>query len=366
MLLRTIHIGAFRGLQNALLRDLGRVNLFVGKTNSGKTSVLEAVYILSRPLDPVTWLHTANRREPSPLAALTSSSVDRLKYLFPSTALEEFGPVSLCAEGSCEVRTVSAVARELRGLRPTIRSVVEEEDGEPTEVAAEVERAGVEIQVQATAQHQQPSLFDEPLARTFEVWEREPVFGRKKSSVLSFPARVVTPYDHWLRSPSPQAFSEATLEGYSGEILDLIQKFEPSIVDLRLLATQREPSLYLRDAKNGLLPLSSFGDGLRRIIAIALALPRAKNGILLIDEIETGLHVHLLGKVYSWLVQACHSQNVQLFATTHSLEALDALLEADTTADEDTVAFNLDDSQVRRFGENQLRRLRTERGLDVR
>lgn len=138
-----------------------------------------------------------------------------------------------------------------------------------------------------------------------------------------------------------------------------------------MLATQREPMLYLEDTRAGFLPISAFGDGIRRVLTLALALPRASGGLLLIDEIETGLHVSMLSTVYEWIVRACIEYNVQLFATTHSLEALDALLNADTTDKEDTIGFHLDrrnltKTAVRRFGEKQLRRLRTERGLDIR
>jgi AAA15 family ATPase/GTPase len=128
--------------------------------------------------------------------------------------------------------------------------------------------------------------------------------------------------------------------------------------------------VYLRDRYAGFLPLSSFGDGIRRVLSLALAVPRAKRGILLVDEIETGLHVSMLSTVYGWLWRACFQHDVQLFATTHSLEALDAMLDADTTDDEDTVAFQFlgdsDHPSVRRFGEHQLKRLRRERGLDIR
>ena len=58
---------------------------------------------------------------------------------------------------------------------------------------------------------------------------------------------------------------------------------------------------------------------------------KAKDGVLLIDEIETAIHFSALGKVYKWLVESCERLNVQLIATTHSLEALDAILTAHNT-----------------------------------
>ncbi|HMA06921.1 MAG TPA: AAA family ATPase, partial [Ramlibacter sp.] len=129
--------------------------------------------------------------------------------------------------------------------------------------------------------------------------------------------------------------------------------------------------MYLRDRNAGLLPLEAFGDGIRRILLIASAITAARNGMLLIDELETAIHISALGNAFRWMVNACEANNVQLFATTHSLEAIDSLLAADETpAREDIVGYRLEATgqtiTVRRYGEDLLRRLRMERGVEVR
>ena len=128
--------------------------------------------------------------------------------------------------------------------------------------------------------------------------------------------------------------------------------------------------LYLRDRSAGLLPVDAFGDGMRRILQMALGVTRARGGVLLIDEIETAIHVSALGHVFRWLVDACASNDVQLFATTHSLEAIDAILAADTTPEEDIVGYRLEAVDARviahRYSEDLLKRLRIERGAEVR
>lgn len=334
----TLAVGAFRGLRDLALEGLGRVNLLVGGSGSGKTSVLEAISLLSNPVDPLVWLHTANRREPSPLAAMTSSKVDRIRYLFPiAQAAEEaaVGKIRITVTGSSAVHSVDASLGELRGVRAQ-KTLLETEDGDANEVVAEVERLGLEIAVHTTTS--QGLLFAEP--HVFQIWEGESVY-RTSQALPRLPVRTVTPYDHWLRQPATKGFSDAILSGNERRTLDLIKRIEPNIVDVRVLVTQREPMLYLKDARAGFLPVSSFGDGIRRILALALALPRAANGVLLIDEIETGLHVSLVERVYSWIVAACHELDVQLFTTTHSQEAVDALMRAAATEGENIVCRQL-------------------------
>jgi AAA15 family ATPase/GTPase len=152
---------------------------------------------------------------------------------------------------------------------------------------------------------------------------------------------------------------------------------EPRITGLEVLAApgvsqqRADAVMYVRDRSAGLLPLEAFGDGIRRILLIASAITSARNGMLLIDELETAIHISALGNVFRWMVHACEANNLQLFATTHSLEAIDALLAADETpAREDIVGYRLEAAgqtvTVRRYGEDLLRRLRIERGVEVR
>jgi hypothetical protein len=129
-------------------------------------------------------------------------------------------------------------------------------------------------------------------------------------------------------------------------------------------------AIYLRHERSGRTPLSAFGDGVRRMLLMALTAVSARGGDLLIDEIETAIHVSVLGRVFTWLVGACRTYDVQLFATTHSLEALDAILAAEKDHLDAIVGYRFPSPEhaasPRRYEGDQLSRLRFERGLDVR
>ena len=357
----SLHVSSLRGLRDIKLEAMGRVNVLVGGTNSGKTTVLEAISLTGDPLNPLTWSRAANRREPSPFAALETSTVDRLRVLFPSRG-EEPAPIEISLTGTSPWEHIVGSVRVLRELRmaPSWRR---EPEGAPTEE----ERDGLEVTVTVKERRLTLPGLPDP-STTFNVWEGEPLRARREQSKV--PMRIVTPYDHWLRSVASLGLSEATLADEETKVMALLRELEPRITDVRLVQTQREPSVVLRDVDAGWLPVSAFGDGIRRALTMALAVPRAAGGMLLIDEIETGLHVSMLRRVYRWLWEACCSFDVQLFATTHSLEALSAMLDADTSPEEDTVCFRLERQGeatiAQRFGEEQLRRLVHERGLDVR
>jgi hypothetical protein len=76
------------------------------------------------------------------------------------------------------------------------------------------------------------------------------------------------------------------------------------------------------------LPLRSLGEGMNRMFGIALALVNAKGGMLLLDEIDSGLHYSIQPDLWRMLFEIAHRLNVQVFATTHSWDCVAAFQQA--------------------------------------
>ena len=70
------------------------------------------------------------------------------------------------------------------------------------------------------------------------------------------------------------------------------------------------------------VPLKSLGDGAVRLFSVALALANSKDGFLLIDEVENGIHYSLQFDFWKMVMKAAHENNVQVFATTHSWDCV--------------------------------------------
>ena len=110
---------------------------------------------------------------------------------------------------------------------------------------------------------------------------------------------------------------------------------------------------------------------MRRSTALALVLTRASQGVLLIDEVEAGIHHSVLRPVLSRLLQAAATSQVQILATTHSLEAIDAIIGSmeDRGTPDDLSAFWVQRQEgkheARRYDFAKLCTLR-EGGLDIR
>lgn len=82
----------------------------------------------------------------------------------------------------------------------------------------------------------------------------------------------------------------------------------------------------LRDSKQP-VSLNSMGDGINQILRTILALVRCENGYLLIDEFATGLHWSVQMAFWKMIFQLSQKLNIQIFATTHSLDTLTAFQE---------------------------------------
>lgn len=169
-----------------------------------------------------------------------------------------------------------------------------------------------------------------------------------------------------------QANLSDSLLSNKAEILKLISSFDENIVDIMYVAGKysNKAILKLKHKTNGWLNLSSYGDGIKKIVLVISTIVSANNcGILLIDEIETSLHYSALESVYSWLVKVCKERNIQLFITTHSREALKVLTNQGEDSDVDVVVYKLEnldnDIYIERIGNETAIRI-LNKGGDLR
>lgn len=374
--IQNLQINSFRGLTGLKLSDLGWVNILVGENNSGKTTILEAVSIVCNPLDPFQWIGTSERRlniGRTPTAI--RPSLESIKWLFPQESSnlkdsEYQGEIEIYVSGTIDISVLATIS-EISSIG--IRIDEEDAQSEAEDISgleAEYTRSGLELEVLLTKPYD--GLLN-PLSHetdeTFYFWDDERFVQRKRlrgkallNHVIVYPSYSSSDVLLTLR------LTQITKEGTKNNLLEVVRLFDPEILDIQILATSsNRSSLYIQHQKLGFAPFYTFGDGLKKTLLIALALPFAKNGILLIDEIETSIHCSALNKVLSWLIKACKLNQTQLFITTHSLEAVDAMLDAESEKNE-IVAFRLnsENNQPQRFGGELLQRLRSNRGLDVR
>ncbi|GAC1447377.1 MAG: AAA family ATPase [Ktedonobacteraceae bacterium] len=373
-------IERFRGLRDLKMENLGQINLFVGNNNSGKTSVLEAASLFCDPLNSRRWYDIGSQRElPNTPRTLL---IDRLIWLFPRENVDnhnlflENTQIALLASGNSPITKVTATYEKfteiVRGL--TFNSPKTEELAEEREVEErEVEIEGIKVPVSVLMKHTQPTLFNLETALqetlTFSDYRSSSTLTRRQQ-IPTLPCQMVHPFSHRTSSLTLQLWSEVVEANLKEETINLLHHFDPAIQDVDFISPkERKQLISVKHEKLGRAPLYTFGDGLRRVFTLAVTIPRARGGLLLIDELETSIHTKALEKTFDWLVNACIDNNIQLFATTHSLEALDAILEVSRERT-DLVVYRLqqdkEQTTATRLGKEMTLRLREELGMELR
>lgn len=356
-----IKIDGYRSLEAVELTSLGQINILVGDNNSGKTSCLEAIALLCDPLNPFQWLGISQRRfflGRSPV--VFRRDLTALEWLFSKQSdLEGDRELAIETEGDAEILNFHAQLTELYGSNVDGPDASQETIEELEESISA--SSGLELTIKVRTKS------DSFPTRTFQVWERER-FVRRGREELPPLVKNATIFPAYTDAANPPRLSRAIVERDKDDVVQLLREFDDGILDLALLSTNRSSVLlHIEHESLGFAPLYVFGDGTKRVLAIALTLLTDRPRVLLIDEIETSIHKSALGRVFAWLVKVCQRRNVQLFVTTHSLEAIDAMLGAETET-EQIVAFRLGTGgePLQRFSGDLLQRLRSERGLDVR
>jgi energy-coupling factor transporter ATP-binding protein EcfA2 len=377
----------FRGLRSLEVDELRGINVFVGGNNSGKTSVLETLSLLANPSRPLEWLQMVRRRD---FGRLDESALTSLRWCFSQAGTfrrdEEGGNVDssqlacqFTARGSHPIRKMVSQYSEQDALSDRI-------DGGAAE--RELDEAGALVRQGTITSRLEWAVKDALIgnddseAREHSAVSVTVADGSSSlwSSASSMPAdgrsgpacAALLPYSYQLNSAQIVAHSSQLFQNDDDELLvDLMRQFDEDVIKVEIGSMAgRRAVIYVKHRRLGVVPLSVFGDAMRRCLLLASTLTGlGRGGILLLDEIEVGIHIDSLPKVFKWLVDAARQIGVQVFATTHSLEVLDALLAAEVT-EEDLSVYRIkqgtERTECQHFPFDSLKRLRYERGLDIR
>ncbi|MCX7045392.1 MAG: AAA family ATPase [Candidatus Sumerlaeota bacterium] len=280
------------------------------------------------------WIDFARNRE---IKFSRVSIVELLKWLFPrpnDIPAEELshGDILIKSDGKFPMRELSAHFKELiklgnGGPESPEQEVAEEESQLPSDTRA------INLDLNCTAvDFSSGSSSAERVkvySHQFVISESTPFYSQTNSTMPALPISFISPFNHRLYQLQFKQLTELEKAGGTAPLIEALNKADPGIRAIKILSPSGNvPVLYVDHGQHGLSPVSVLGDGVRRALAIALSLTSVSGGVLLIDELETFIHYTALRELFAWLVDTCRSLNVQLFATTHSLEAIDAILEA--------------------------------------
>ena len=327
-MLNSFFIKNFRLFKYLELPELGRVNLIAGANGSGKSALLEAIRLYASNADPGVFADLVFSRKEywSPKEQFRfdeTVSGQVLRHLFFGHKLPKINGEGIRVGKSAEEHfhlTVGAYARAGEGVA----------EGVPSESgplrASDFVNAADDFH-----------FHDQYLVLEQKEKARRLVNLDKNLDDLLRSSRLYNPG----RCPIQVVFARSTdtndlaslwdktvLTSLESEIIAGLQLIEPEISKLSFVnaeedqrSTVRIPMVQHSDFSEP-LSLQGFGDGILRLFEILLSLVNARDGILVVDELENGLHYKIYPRVWDIVFRLAKKLNVQVFATTHSWDCI--------------------------------------------
>lgn len=312
-----IGIKRFRQFAAFELSGLTRVNLLVGRNNAGKTSLLEAVEMLALGGRASSLLRSPRRRGEVSSGTSEERAVRMeldIRHLFLGHMLEAGSSFELLARSGNVETVVQCEIKHAPRDQDQLELVPDAMDLEPQLallLRGPETPEGILVPVSAGG-----ILLNDP-------------FRRGQSVALQVGSPVVFLGTEGAPPESlQQIWDSLVLTPEEEKVTAAMKIIEPGIE--RLAFTSREgrlSSVAFVKLVGGdqRVPLGSLGDGTRRLLALAIFLARAAGGVLLVDEIDTGLHYTTLESMWRFVIETARRLDVQIFATSHSGDCVRAL-----------------------------------------
>lgn len=307
---KNIEIKNFRGIDYLKIDDFSRVNVFVGQNNSGKSTVLEAILLLSGMSNPDLPL------------SLNKSRTRNFRIAYLQETRYQFHNLNLSNLPEFTSLQCDGVTRH---LKMRLSYTEGEDDGlysidEPIVFSDTMRTPNtIEMLLDITnnqkTKHFRSSLF---VNQSDIPSRQEPAkeYVEKNYAVL-FSSDL-------LSSNLGNDLSELFKRKQKELLLEYLQKFDIRINAIEIL--NNDVYIGFEDIKE-MLPVSMSGDGLRRFLNIVAGSANPNNTMILIDEIDNGLHYSAYKKLWEAIFALATATNKQVFVTTHSKETLTRLNE---------------------------------------
>ena len=324
-MIETIHISNFRGLKDFSLTGCRRFNLVVGINNSGKSSLLEALYLYFSEFSPAALgsiLQSRGYLNNLRPASAAEEYVEALASLFTGRDVEDFFRNSISVAGDkqiieCKLANLIASSNDL------------EEGGQSTlfEFEESDERVEIGNRPRVLVKRNGENQFSYDFNRLTSRWLRQDI-GNPCQLVRT--AQIS-------RADNPVLFDRITMTPKEKYLVSALQVINPQIVALNFLksnsASLEQAPYVALEGSNIRVRLSSMGDGVNRILSIILALLNCERGVLFLDEFENGLHYSVQEKLWQIIIKLSHELDIQVFATTHSNDCLKSFVSSGANRD---------------------------------
>ncbi|MEM8643025.1 MAG: AAA family ATPase [Cyanobacteria bacterium P01_G01_bin.54] len=356
-MLTSLKIENYRCFKSFELESLGRINLLVGKNNSGKTSILEMLEMLlaQNPLKSLEGI--LERRGEAIEINYHSGNVDSENQSNYLSAQCIFNGRLVIPE-----RKFSTIG-ESKGIIEKFQVYISDHPDESEERIHFINELNYKLD---------NGFYVQIIKETNVNEEKAKMSASRQDIERLFLCKVNTLISTSIESNiAKELYGKIMFNAEEDDLLDALQILEPRIERVAPDTSSDFTNFYVKlKSESNRLPLSAMGDGMWRMLSIALTLVTSKGGTVLIDEIDTGLHYTAMVDMWRFIWKVAKKLDVQVFATTHNSDCWQSL--AEIAEEEDTSENGITIHRIEKgasrsivFNEKQMA-IAAERGIEVR
>jgi AAA15 family ATPase/GTPase len=326
MRFKNISIKGFRGIKDCSIQNLTRVNFFLGQNNSGKSSILEAIFLLCGMHAPRLVLTI------DLLRSLLHNEENDFRFVFYN--LDYNSPLEIKAElfdkeneyklkilpkavgGKAAIKTNTSGSPITSYTTSSILS----EDTNSIYASNNIENInGIEFKGEIKKRLQPRIYLNSSL-----YLERK---NNQAEMLQNFEYKNYKPeFNARLQGPSVRSDEDLTkrletliVDKKKSELLNSLKQVDEKIIDI---VPGSQSMIYVDIGAKRMVPANLMGDGFLKFLNIITGMNETRNGIFLVDEFDNGLHYSTQKGLLKTILRGARDTNTQVFLTTHSKECL--------------------------------------------
>ncbi len=297
-MINNVKIERLRGIRECILDDFGRFNIFLGHNNCGKTTVLEAIYLFLGNDNIIGNVNINN------LCQLIVDNDEKYKLNFYN--LETEYPITMSGMYDKSPRSAEFKYWE------RYAEAIDVNDIKDKQTALEKEYGLQLTFITSTGKYQSKLILSSNKDKQARAEAPKELGSHINSVYLS---SIIGHGDF-----AVNFYSEILKKKKEDKLISILCEIEPSIKDIIIANGMIMVDIGLSQR----VPIQVLGDGIRKIFEVIVAMFQCENGVLMIDEMENGFHYQSMPILWRAIIQTAKELNVQVFATTHNIDTLQA------------------------------------------